>query len=115
VFYKAKRVQYAFKLQLNHYPLQLSSYFADCEDADEFLAAYMEFRARPRAQSHEICNIKNWHQEYEGAIEKEEANYIDNTDDLISIVPKVKTPLRRLLEKMSSRRWRIFRVKPELV
>ena len=75
----------------------------------------MELRGRPRARSHEICNIKNWHEKYEGAIMKEEANYIDNTDDLISIVPKTKTPLRPLLEKMSSRRWKIFRINPELV
>jgi hypothetical protein len=56
-------------------------------------------------------SIANWLFNQEGAILPEEAAYIDESDDLIQLVPKSSTPLRRLLEKSShfrlSKLWRI--------
>lgn len=46
----------------------------------------------------QIKNIKNWHRKNEGAIYKGELKYLDMDEDLMTIIPISKTPLRRAME-----------------
>jgi hypothetical protein len=53
-----------------------------------------------------VANLENWHWNYNNlAIAEEEQSYLARTHDLFSVVPREKTPLRRLLE-----RWKSFRI-----
>ena len=76
---------------------------------DEFVSIYSSLRTRPPAQSQEIQNVENWllHR-YRKAIFHSETDYIRHVNDLISIVPKIKTPLRRFLEQF--RKFRLSRL-----
>jgi len=60
-------------------------------------------RKYPVAPQHDIQSLLNWHTNHNScAIADEEREYLSRKHDLISLVPKVKTPLRRLLEKSSN-------------
>lgn len=73
--------------------------------------------AHPRARHNEINNVKTWlHHEYNGAIDIHESQYVESTEDLVSIVHKAKTPLRRFLERLKLfRHSRLFRETRERV
>ena len=55
---------------------------------------------RTEATKFQVSNVKKW---IEGAnkkvIEKEEQQYLDKDWDLIPVVPKARTPLRRFIDK----------------
>ena len=64
-----------------------------------FLLQQGELRRYPTAPRHDIQSLLNWHTNHDGcAIAEEETNYLTLKHDLVSLVPKSSTPLRRLLE-----------------
>jgi len=82
---------------------------------DDFIASYTAICARPRARQHAIQNVKTWLKDY-GGIYEPESQYINSTEDLVTIVHRVKTPLRRFLEHIELFRYsRIFRERRERV
>lgn len=58
-------------------------------------------RERPRAPKRAVNNIRNWFEEFKGAIDDPEAQFIEHDGDLIAFVRREKTLLVRLLEKFS--------------
>ncbi len=66
---------------------------------DEFVLAHRQLRSDPRASDHEVKNVQNWLYNNNGPIHEKEACFIEADGDLVSLVPKVHTPLRRWLEK----------------
>jgi hypothetical protein len=67
---------------------------------------YAELKKYPTAPPQDVQSLLNWHRNHNScAIAEEERNYLIHVHDLFSLAPKVKTPLRRLLEK--SRRFRL--------
>ncbi|KAI9641351.1 hypothetical protein NHQ30_010153 [Ciborinia camelliae] len=64
----------------------------------KFVGLHASLKTRPPVKPAQIENIKNWHRKNEGAIYKEELKYLDTDEDLMTIVPINKTPLRRALE-----------------
>lgn len=81
--------------------------------ADEFVALHADMKARPNVLPRQIVNLKNWHANNHNAILEEEQAYIQQDEDLITIVPIAKTPLRRHMEKTEwfrTSRW--FRRQP---
>ena len=43
-------------------------------------------------------NVRNWFSNHDQAIRPEECEYINKDGDVIALVPRLKTPLRRFLE-----------------
>lgn len=66
---------------------------------DKFVALHAELKTKPNALPRQIANLKTWHSNYDKAILDEERAYLNQDEDLITIVPIVKTPLRRYMEK----------------
>lgn len=66
---------------------------------DEFVVSHSELRARPLAQVRQIQNILNWHQWNPNAILNEELSYINESEDLITVVPCPKSTLKYILER----------------
>ena len=80
-------------------------------ELENFLLDHAQIKARPEATEFQISNIKRW---FENAnkkvIQPEEKQFIDKDGDLIPVVPKIKTPLRRLIDKFEKPRlWAFFR------
>lgn len=59
-----------------------------------------QLRGRPDASAHQIKNVKTRLSNTNGPIRKEEAAFIEQEGDLIAVVAKEKTPLRRGLERI---------------
>lgn len=56
-------------------------------------------RKYPRAPERDVKSINNWHFNHDyGAIDKDEQQYLEHTDDLICVVQKEKTPLRKVID-----------------
>jgi hypothetical protein len=73
---------------------------------DAFILQQTALKKYPAAPSHDVKSIRTWHDNHDGvAISSEEQNYLTHDLDLFCVVPKEKTPLRRLLDR--SRRFRI--------
>ena len=75
---------------------------------DEFVASHANMKSKPTALPRQITNLKHWHMNNDNAILEEERAYINQDEDLITIVPVTKTPLRRYLEEtecFKSSRW----------
>ncbi|KAI9822405.1 MAG: hypothetical protein M1827_000124 [Pycnora praestabilis] len=68
------------------------------KDYNEFVLSYSELKNRPRASGHAVNNVKNWFYNNEEAIAEPERQFVDTDSDLVSLVPKIRTPLRRFLE-----------------
>jgi hypothetical protein len=66
---------------------------------DELLIQHTTLRARPHVPERNISSISNWFYNTQNAIEEQETAYIKQPHDLVQLVPKSTTPLRRLLEK----------------
>lgn len=74
-------------------------------EIDEFVLQQAEIKKHPTASSQDVKSLQIWHWNHQNrAIDKAEHAYLNHSRDLFSVVPKVKTPLRRLLE-----RWKTFR------
>lgn len=82
---------------------------------DEFVSVYSDLKARPPALGHETKNVRNWLRTYKGAICEEEASFVER-EDLMPIITKNKTPLRRLLEHWGAfcKTW-LFRASKKIV
>ena len=68
-------------------------------------------KARPEATEFQKSNIKRWfYNANDKVIQREEMQFIDMDGDLIPMVPKIKTPLRRFIDKFEKPRlWALFR------
>lgn len=72
---------------------------------DEFVLQQAQTKKHAAASAQDIDSLRNWHFNHQHrAIDADEQLYLSHTRDLFSVVPKYKTPLRRLLEK-----WTTFR------
>jgi hypothetical protein len=77
-----------------------------------------ELKKYPTLEEQDLQSLGAWHWNHNDcAIAEEEKLYLTQTHDLFSLVPRVKTPLRRLLDR--SRKFRLHpfwhdRNKPEL-
>src|SRR4051812_46134622 len=88
--------------------------------SDDFVLAHRKLRSDPPAADRDVQNVKNFLQnhgrgqgENHGPIAEVECKYIETDGDLVSLVPKVKTPLRRLLDHFDIFvLLRIFKVQP---
>lgn len=68
---------------------------------DELVLQHTELRGRPRVASKDMNSVSNWFHNHKNAIHPAETAYINEQRDLFSMVPKNKSPLRRLLETSS--------------
>lgn len=78
---------------------------------ERFLLDHTQIKARPAATEFQISNVKRWFRNAnEHVIQHEEKQFIDKDGDLIPVVPKTKTPLRRLVDEFGQLRlWALFR------
>ncbi|KAF2470794.1 uncharacterized protein BDR25DRAFT_369291 [Lindgomyces ingoldianus] len=82
---------------------------------NELVIQHSEVRSRPRVPEKDISSISNWFHNYENAIHPPETSYIHSHGDLFAVVPKNKTPLRRLLEQSSHfRLWKLWKKAPKI-
>lgn len=73
---------------------------------DAFMLQQSSLQKAPPTCPQDIKNLRNWHYNHsELAISAAETAYLNHDLDLYSVVPKEKTPLRRLLDR--SRKFRI--------
>lgn len=64
----------------------------------------------PPAPNHDIESVRNWHYNHKSAINENEQSYLINRHDLFALLPRIKSPLRRLLERSEVfRLWRPWR------
>ena len=57
-------------------------------------------KARTEATKFQVSNVKRWIKSAnEKPIEKEELEFLEKKGDLIPVVPKARTPLRRFIDK----------------
>jgi hypothetical protein len=72
---------------------------------DTFILQQAEVKKFPRAAEQDVKSLTIWQYNHNGcAIAEEEQQYLTQTHDLFNLVPRVKTPLRKLLDK--SRKFR---------
>jgi hypothetical protein len=73
---------------------------------DAFMLQQTSLQNAPPACTQDIKSLRNWHYNHSNlAISAPETAYLSHDLDLYSVVPKEKTPLRRLLNR--SRKFRI--------
>lgn len=69
------------------------------DELDAFMLQQSKLRRYPEAPHRDIRSIRNWHHNYDSAaIAPEEQEYLQHDEDLICLVQKEKTPLRRLID-----------------
>ncbi len=78
-----------------HLPL-LSS-----QRVDDFVRHHAFLKAYPLAEESVVRNVSNWFKNNPGAILGQETAFIEHTEVLVCIIPKIKTPLRRALERLN--------------
>ena len=66
---------------------------------ERFILDHSALKARPDANAFQIRNVKTWLKNSNNPIAKEEVRYIDKEGDLMPMVPKIKTPLRRIMDR----------------
>ncbi|KAL2040567.1 hypothetical protein N7G274_006546 [Stereocaulon virgatum] len=70
------------------------------EQYQRFYLDHSQMKARPDATDFQISNVKRW---IEGAnikvIQQEEQQFLEKAGDLVPIVPKDRTPLRRFIDR----------------
>ncbi|KAK2058304.1 hypothetical protein LY76DRAFT_545012 [Colletotrichum caudatum] len=71
------------------------------KDYDEHVLRCSQLCSLPKAEGRDIESIENWFLANPGAIGQSESSFISHKEDLVSIVPKIKSPLRRALERVS--------------
>ena len=80
----------------------------DYDPRDELIIQHSQIRARPSVPKRDISNLNKWFHNNLNAILAEETEYIKHPSDLFSLVPRVKSPLRLLLEHSS--RFRLLKL-----
>ena len=79
---------------------------ADGIFTDSFILQQAELKKYPTSKHQDVKSLENWHWNHNDcAIDPEEQKYLTHQHDLFSVVPREKTPLRRLLDR--SKRFRI--------
>jgi hypothetical protein len=79
---------------------------------DDFILSHRQLRSNPQAEDYQVKNVKNFFhnnghdEDGNGAIASKETEFIKEDGDLVALVPKSKTLLRRGLDKLES--WRTF-------
>lgn len=68
-------------------------------DAERFILDHSTLKARPVASDFQIRNVNRWLEASNGAISEKEIQYIRREEDLIPLVSKTKTPLRRFIDR----------------
>lgn len=69
---------------------------------DSFVNEYAQLATRPQVHPYDVKAVRDWHRNYDGAINDEEAAYITDdkyTDDLIPVHPKSRTSFGRVMER----------------
>lgn len=69
---------------------------------DDLLIQHSALRTHPKVPERNKKSIQNWFYNSQNAILESEAAYISKEHDLIQLVPKPTTPLRRILEKSTA-------------
>lgn len=70
---------------------------------NKFILQQAELKKHPAPLPYDIKSLENWHHNHlNAAISPPEAAYLSHPRDLFSVVPKEKSPLRRLLERIES-------------
>ncbi len=64
---------------------------------ESFILNHSALKARPKAADFQIENVKQWLQNANDPITSEEVSFIDKHEDLIPMVSREGTPLRRFL------------------
>lgn len=75
---------------------------------NELFLQHAQLRSRPPVHARNVRSVSNWHYNHGNAILATETEYLERSKDLMSIVDKSKSPLRRCLEK--STRFRLLRL-----
>ncbi|KAG4436525.1 hypothetical protein IFR05_007999 [Cadophora sp. M221] len=84
----------------------LTKYTDGMTGLDAFILQQAELKKLPQAARQDLESVQNWHFNHGGqAIAPEEQQYLTHSLDVFSVVPREKTPLRRLLDR--SRTFRI--------
>ncbi|ERF68124.1 hypothetical protein EPUS_06935 [Endocarpon pusillum Z07020] len=82
---------------------------------NELIIQHSDLRSRPRVPQKDVASLANWFHNNQNAILEEETDFINHRKDLFAMVPKMKTPLRRVLEQSSHfRLTRLWRKSPVL-
>ncbi len=84
-------------------PDRVDSYLENIANGvvESFILNHSALKARPKASDFQIRNVKQWLQNANDPIRSEEVSFIDRHEDLIPMVSKEGTPLRRfLLDKL---------------
>ncbi|KAL6722304.1 hypothetical protein ACLMJK_001411 [Lecanora helva] len=71
------------------------------ERYQRFLLDHSALKARPNASAFQIKNVTQWLKNANRPIREEEVAFLNEEDDLIPVVPKQKTPIRRLMDRWS--------------
>lgn len=70
------------------------------ERTDDFILQQSSLKRYSEAPQRDVQNLLNWHSNYDDrAIDSEEWEYLKKPEDLICVVQRDKTPLRRLVDK----------------
>ena len=56
-------------------------------------------KARPNASAFQIKNVNQWLENARSPIRSEEVTFLEDHKDLIPVVSKERTPLRRLIDR----------------
>lgn len=65
----------------------------------QFVLDHSQLKARPDASAFQIENLRTWLKNSNKPIEPEEVRFIDKDGDLMPVVPKQRTPLRRFMDR----------------
>ncbi|KAH8751229.1 hypothetical protein BGZ57DRAFT_834174 [Hyaloscypha finlandica] len=79
----------------------LDKIFIALEKYNRFINEYYKLQNHPPAPKLDIRSVKRWLEvNHPDAISKDEAAYINHSEDLISVRPRSKSPIRRYLESV---------------
>ncbi|KAL2012825.1 hypothetical protein VTN00DRAFT_350 [Thermoascus crustaceus] len=84
----------------------------DESHGNNFVLQHIQLKTRASATAKDIRSLRNWLHNNDGAIMAEERRYIDKEEDLFSLVPKDRSPLRRFFERSSFRLLSFWERKP---
>ncbi|KAI4257779.1 MAG: hypothetical protein L6R42_005457, partial [Xanthoria sp. 1 TBL-2021] len=69
------------------------------EQYQRFVLDHSKLKARPDATKSQISNVKTWLDNTNHPIRPDEVSFIQKEGDLMPMVPRVKPPLRRFLDR----------------
>ena len=69
------------------------------KDAERFVLDHSALKSRPNASAFQRKNVEQWLRNANHPITKEEISFLDQHEDLIPLVSKQRTPLRRFIDK----------------